>query len=139
MNKIIVVGNLGRDPEMRYMTTGEPVTTFSIADSRRYTTAAGEKKQVTEWFNVTAWGPKGELCNQYLEKGKQVLVEGRLKVRSYEGRDGQRRFVNEIVLTDVTFLGSKAGESEPAEDPAEVDTAEIPSEKDGPGQGSDDG
>jgi len=129
MNKIIVVGNLGRDPEMRYTPEGQSVTTFSVADSRRYTTAAGEKKQATEWFSVTCWGKQAELCNQYLEKGRQVLIEGRLKVRSYQDRDGQRRFVNEIHLTDVTFLGGKVGESEPAEEPETV--ARAPAEASG--------
>ena len=105
MNKIIVIGNLGRDPEMRYTPNGQSVTSFSIASNRQYTTAAGESREETEWFNVSAWGRLGELCNQYLTKGRQVYVEGRLHSRSFEGRDGQRRFVNEINLTDVQFLG----------------------------------
>ena len=105
MNKIIVIGHLGRDPEMRYTPNGQSVTSFSVASSRRYTTSAGEQREETEWFNVSAWGKLGETCNQYLTKGRQVYVEGRLHSRSYEGRDGQTRFVNEINLTDVQFLG----------------------------------
>ena len=104
MNKIIVIGNLGRDPEMRYTPSGQSVTSFSVASSRRYTTASGEQREETEWFNVNAWGRLAELCNQYLTKGQQVYVEGRLRSRSFEGRDGQMRFVNEINLTDVQFL-----------------------------------
>ena len=104
MNKIIVIGNLGRDPEMRYTPSGQSVTSFSVASSRRYTTGAGEQREETEWFNVNAWGRHAELCNQYLTKGQQVYVEGRLHSRSYEGRDGQLRFVNEINLTEVQFL-----------------------------------
>ena len=104
MNKIIVIGNLGRDPEMRYTPNGQSVTSFSIASSRRYTTSAGEQREETEWFNVSAWGRHAELCNQYLTKGRQVYVEGRLHSRTYETRDGQTRFVNEINLTDVQFL-----------------------------------
>ena len=111
MNKIIVIGNLGRDPEMRYTPNGQSVTSFSIASNRKYTTAAGEQREETEWFNVSAWGRHAELCNQYLTKGQQVYVEGRLHSRTYETRDGQTRFVNEINLTDVQFLsrGPDAG------------------------------
>ncbi len=114
MNKIIVIGNLGRDPEMRYTPNGQSVTSFSIASSRRYTTSAGEQREETEWFNVSAWGRHAELCNQYLTKGRQVYVEGRLHSRTYETRDGQTRFVNEINLTDVQFLrgGSEQGVDE---------------------------
>ena len=110
MNKIIVIGNLGRDPEMRYTPNGQSVTTFSVASSRRYTTADGERREETEWFNVNAWGRLADLCNQYLAKGRQVYVEGRLSSRSYEARDGQTRHVNEIFLNDVQFLGGRGAE-----------------------------
>ena len=109
MNKIIVIGNLGRDPEMRYLPSGQSVTSFSVASNRRYTTGAGEQREETEWFDVSVWGKLGETCNQYLTKGRQVYLEGRLRSRSYEGRDGQTRFVNEINVTDVQFLGRAPG------------------------------
>tara|TARA_B100000315_G_C14462279_1_gene534279 strand:+ start:125 stop:541 length:417 start_codon:yes stop_codon:yes gene_type:complete len=109
LNKIIVIGNLGRDPEMRYTPSGQAVTSFSVASTRRYTTSSGERREETEWFNVSAWGKLAELCNQWLTKGRQVYVEGRLRSRSFEGRDGQTRFVNDINLTDVQFLGRGAG------------------------------
>ena len=116
MNKIIVIGHLGRDPEMRYTPNGQGVTSFSIASRRRYTTSGGETREETEWFNVSAWGRLAETCNQFLSKGRQVYVEGRLRSRSYEGRDGQTRFVNEINVTDVQFLGggNQMGEELPA-------------------------
>ncbi len=127
MNKIIVIGNLGKDPEMRYTPNGQSVTSFSVASNRKYTTAAGEQREETEWFNVNAWGKLAELCNQYLTKGRQVYVEGRLSSRSYEARDGQTRFVNEINLTDVQFLGqgSAVGEDRPlyGQDPGIGDEA----------------
>ena len=104
MNKIIVIGNLGRDPEMRYTASGQSVTSFSVASNRKYTTAAGESREETEWFNVSAWGKLGETCNQFLTKGQQVYLEGRLSSRTYQGRDGQTRFSNDISLTDVQFL-----------------------------------
>ena len=136
MNKIIVIGNLGRDPEMRYTPSGQSVTSFSVASSRRYT-SGGEQREETEWFNVNAWGRLAELCNQYLTKGRQVYVEGRLSSRSYEGRDGQLRFVNEIYLTDVQFLRGGAGEGEdrspygsessmPGEEPPMDDVDDLP-------------
>ncbi len=138
MNKIIVIGNLGRDPEMRYTPNGQSVTSFSVASNRKYTTSSGEHKEETEWFNVSAWGKLSELCNQYLTKGSQVYVEGRLHSRTFQGRDGQQRFVNEINLTDVQFLsggpgmrteGSGAGPGGPGMDdsgPARDDIDDLP-------------
>ena len=114
MNKIIVIGHLGRDPEMRYTPNGQAVTSFSVASSRRYTTSSGEQKEETEWFNVSAWGKLGETCNQYLAKGRQVYVEGRLSSRTYEGRDGQTRTSLDISLTDVQFLGGRGGDGDGA-------------------------
>ena len=108
MNKIIVIGNLGRDPEMHYTPSGQSVTSFSVATNRKFTTG-GEQREETDWFNISAWGRLSELCNQYLTKGQQVYLEGRLHLRSYEGRDGQTRWVNEITLTDVQFLSRGAG------------------------------
>ena len=121
MNKIIVIGHLGRDPEMRYTPNGQAVTSFSVASSRRYTTSAGEQREATEWFNVSAWGKLGETCNQYLSKGRQVYVEGRLSSRTYEARDGQTRVALDISLTDVQFLGGRGGDADgaPASTPYE--------------------
>lgn len=107
MNKIIVIGNLGRDPEMRYTASGQSVTSFSVATNHRYTTG-GEQREETDWFDVSAWGRLSELCNQYLSKGQQVYLEGRLHLDSYQGRDGQTRWVNRITLTDMQLL-SRAG------------------------------
>ena len=117
MIKITVIGHLGRDPEMRYTPSGQSVTSFSIASSRRYT-AEGEQKEETDWFRVSAWGRLSELCNQYLTKGQQVYIEGRLHLGSYEGRDGQTRWSNEIFLTDVQFLSRGSG---PGDEPAPYD------------------
>ena len=119
MNKIIVIGNLGRDPEMRYTPAGQSVTSFSVASSRRFTTSSGEQREETDWFNVSAWGRLAELCNQYLTKGRQVYVEGRLHLRSYQDREGQTRFSNDISLTDVQFLGRSTG---PGDEAAPYDT-----------------
>ena len=107
MNKIIIIGNLGRDPEMRYSPSGQPMTSFSVASSRRYTTAAGEQREETEWFNCTAFGRLADTCNQYLARGRQVYVEGRLRSRQYDRRDGTPGFSLDVNVTDVQFLGRR--------------------------------
>jgi len=112
MNKIIVIGNLGRDPEMKYTPTGQPVTTFSVASSRKYKTAAGEQREETEWFNVSAWGKLAETCNQYLIKGKQVYLEGRLKSRTYQAQNGETRFSLDISCNEIQFLGGGQGQGQ---------------------------
>ncbi len=107
MNKITVIGNLGRDPEMRYTPNGQSVTSFSVASTRRYTTTDGERKEETEWFRVNAWGRLADTCNQYLTKGQQVYVEGRLSSRLYQAQDGQTRVSLDIYLTDMQLLGRR--------------------------------
>ena len=104
MNKILVIGNAGTDPEMRYTPNGKPVTSFRLATNRRYTTADGEQHEEVEWFTVTAWNRLAETVNQYVTKGMKVYAEGRLKSDSWTGQDGQTRFRNEIVANEVTFL-----------------------------------
>jgi single-strand DNA-binding protein len=111
MNKIHVIGNVGRDPEMRYTPSGQSVTSFSVASNRRYRTTEGEQREETEWFNVSAFGRLSEICNQFLTRGRQVYVEGRLRGRSYTDRDGQPRYSLEITANDVQFLGGR-GEGE---------------------------
>ncbi len=107
MNKIIIIGNLGRDPEMRYSPSGQPMTSFSIASNRRYTTAAGEQREETEWFNCTAFGRLADVCNQYLTRGQQVYVEGRLRSRQYERRDGTPGFSLDVNVTEMQMLGRR--------------------------------
>lgn len=104
LNKMLVIGNVGTDPEMRYTPNGNPVTSFRLATGRSYTTSDGERRQETEWFTIVAWNQLGERCNQYLAKGRRVFCEGRLKSHSWTGQDGQMRFRNEIVASSVLFL-----------------------------------
>ena len=104
LNRMMVIGNLGTDPEMRYTPNGNPVTSFRIATTRIYTSADGERQQDTEWFTVVAWNQLAELCNQYLSKGRRAYVDGRLHSNSWEGPDGQTRFRNEIIADRVLFL-----------------------------------
>ena len=104
LNKVMIIGNLGTDPEMRYTPNGNPVTSFRMATSRNYTSADGERHEETEWFTIVAWNQLAEQCNQYLNKGRRAYVEGRLRSRSWEGPDGQTRFRNEIISNRVLFL-----------------------------------
>jgi single-strand DNA-binding protein len=104
LNKVMIIGNLGRDPEMRYTPNGKPVTSFSVAVSRTYMKPEGERTEVTDWFNVVAWGRLAEICSQYLTKGSMVYVEGRLETRSWEGDNGQKHYRTEVVANDVNIL-----------------------------------
>jgi single-strand DNA-binding protein len=108
INRITIIGNLGNEPEMRFTPSGRPVTTFRVATNWRYTTPEGERKEETEWFSVVAWGRLAEQCNQFLTKGRLVYVEGRLRLRTWDGQDGQRRARNEIVADRVKFLDRQA-------------------------------
>lgn len=104
LNKVMVIGNLGKDPEMRFTASGTPVTSFSLAVNRSYSSPDGERHQETEWFNIVAWNKLAETCNQHLGKGRRVYIEGRLQTRSWEGQDGQTRYRTEIIANDVIFL-----------------------------------
>jgi|SRR3954449_602666 len=105
--KAVIIGNLGGDPEMRYTGAGRAFTTFSVACNRTFTTAAGERKEETEWFRVIAGGKLAEVCSQYLSKGRRVYVEGRLSTRTWEGADGQKRFSVEVSANEVQILDTK--------------------------------
>jgi single-strand DNA-binding protein len=111
-NKITIVGYLGRDPEIRYTPDGQAICHFSIATTeKRKDPRTGEAQDITTWFRVTLWGNKAELANQYLSKGKQVYVEGRLRQNEYTDRDGARRTSLEVSGTDMQFIGIKGDES----------------------------
>lgn len=107
LNKVLIIGHLGRDPEMRYTPSGRPVTTFSVATSRSWKTSEGERRTETEWFNIVAWGSLAEICNQYLKKGQQVYIEGRLQTRRWEDDDGNKRSTTEVVAREMTMLGDR--------------------------------
>ena len=106
VNKVILVGNLGRDPEVRYTKSGQAVASFSIATSEKWTNKdTGEKEEKTEWHRITAWGKLGEICGEYLSKGKQVYIEGRLETREWEDNDGNNRQTTEVIANNMTMLG----------------------------------
>ncbi len=126
LNKVMLIGNLGRDPEMRYTPSGRPVTTFSVATNRSWKSSDGERRSETEWFNIVAWGNLAEICNQYLKKGHQVYIEGRLQSRSWEDDDKKKHQTTEVVAKEMVMLGDKRKE-ESGENSAE---SEIDSEGD---------
>jgi len=107
VNKAIIVGNLGRDPELRYTTGGSPVVTLSVATTRAYTNKNNDRIEETEWHRVVVWGKSAEHCNNYLTKGRQVYVEGRISTRSYTDKDDVKRYSTEIVADSVQFLGGR--------------------------------
>lgn len=107
LNKVMIIGNLGRNPEMRYTPSGRPVTSFSVATSRSWVNAEGERREETEWFNVVTWGNLAEICKQHLTKGQQVYVEGRLQTRGWEGQNGKKHYRTELVANEMIILGER--------------------------------
>jgi len=129
LNKVMIIGNLGADPEMRFAPSGSPVTSFNIASSRIFTTKDGEKRQETEWFTVVAWDKLAENCNQFLSKGRKAYVEGRLKTRSWEDKEGVKHYKTEVIASQVIFLdrsGAAPLPEEAAEGEGEIPPEELP-------------
>ncbi len=109
VNKVILIGNLGRDPEVRFTANGRAVANFSIATTERWVDTNGEKQERTEWHNIVVWGKQGETCAQYLAKGRQVYIEGSIRNRSYDDKSGNKRYITEIIAQRVRFLGGGGG------------------------------
>src|SRR3990172_9769386 len=140
INKAIIIGNLTRDPEMRYTPDGQPVTTFGVATNRNWTSKDGEKKEDAEFHNLVAWGKLAEICSQILKKGRRVYIEGRLQTRSWEGKDGVQRQRTEIVVEDMVALDPReVGGEGPAvtEGPKEeeIPVIEVGEEEKAPAKG----
>lgn len=106
VNKVILIGNLGKDPELRYAPSGSAVASFSMATSEQWKDQEGNPQEKTSWHNIVVWGKLAEITAEYLKKGRKVYVEGRLQYRDYEGKDGNKRYVTEIVVNDLVMLGS---------------------------------
>ncbi len=124
LNKVQIIGNLGRDPEMRYTPNGKPVTTFAVAVSRSWLKPEGERAEKTEWFNVVVWDHLAEICNQQLQKGSAVYVEGRLETRSWETENGAKHYRTEIVANEVIILDKRIRtEDEASANPDALDDA----------------
>lgn len=108
VNKAILIGNLGRDPELRYTSSGKAVASFSLATTDRWSSADGQKQEQTVWHNIVAWGKQAELAKEYLSKGRQVYIEGRIVNRSYDDKDGNKKYISEVVVQSIQFLGSRS-------------------------------
>jgi single-strand DNA-binding protein len=126
LNKVMIIGNLGKDPEMRYTANGTAVVTFTLAVNRSFTSES-ERKEETEWFRVVAWQKLAELVQAYLTKGKKVYVEGRLSTRSWDGQDGQKHYTTEVIANQVLFLDRAPGAGLP-DAGGDMDPDEIPFE-----------
>jgi single-strand DNA-binding protein len=123
VNKVILVGNLGRDPEVRYLPSGQSVANFSLATTERFKGRDGQMKDQTEWHNIVVYGKQAETCGQYLKKGRQVYVEGRLTTRQWEAKDGSgKRSRTEVVALRVQFLGGRGAAAGAPEEPADIGT-----------------
>ncbi len=109
VNKVILIGNLGRDPEIRYTQGGQPVANFTMATSERWNNKDGERQERTEWHKIVVWGKLAEFCGEYLSKGRQVYAEGRLQTREWEDKDGNKRWTTEVVANSIQFVGPRPG------------------------------
>ncbi len=113
LNKVMLIGNLGRDPELRYTTSGVAVTTFTIATNESWKDQDGNLQERTEWHNIVAWRKLAEICGEWLKKGKKVYIEGRLQTRSYDDKNGVKKYVTEIVADDMIMLDGAGGAGRP--------------------------
>jgi len=130
LNKVLLIGNLTRDPELRYVPSGTAVATFTVAVNRVYTSQAGEKKEEVAFIRIVVWGRRAEVCGEYLSKGSPVFIEGRLQSRNWEGQDGQKRSTTEVIADNVQFLRGanapgKGGDSSAKGDVLPKDVATI--------------
>lgn len=129
-NKIILVGNLGRDPELRYTPQGTPVCSFTVATNEKRKDRAGEAQDFTTWFRVTLWGRQAETASQYLTKGRPVYIEGRLRLEEWTDRDGKQRYTLEVHATDMQFIGGGRGDEAPYSGGKTASTEHAPAEAD---------
>ncbi len=123
INKAILIGNLGKDPELKYTPSGQGVATFSLATTEQYTDKSGQRQKKTEWHNIVAWGKLGELANQYLRKGRPAYIEGRIETRSWDDKDGNKKYRTEINASTIQFLGGGPGQGGD-----DTDSVPLPSE-----------
>ncbi len=128
VNKVILVGNVGKDPEVRYLENGTAVTTISLATSEVYTNKSGEKVTNTEWHNVVLWRGLAEIAQKYVKKGSQIYIEGRLRTRSWDDKDGNKKYTTEIVADVMQLLGKRPDEGHPSSVSGEVGKAAVENE-----------
>jgi len=134
VNKAILIGNLGKDPEIRYTPSGQAVASFSIATTRKWRDKDGQPQEQTDWHNIVVWGRMAETAKEYLAKGRPVYIEGRIQNRSYDDKEGNKRYISEVVATTMQFLGgrsdqaggSQASQAAPEQPPDITDDDDLP-------------
>ncbi len=131
LNKVMLLGHIGRDPEVRYTSSGRAVATFTLATSQRWKDQDGTEQERTEWHRIVAWGKLGEICSEYLSKGKQIFLEGRIQSREWEDQDGNRRTTYEIVANDIIMVGSSGAQQNRSQEAPKKPT-QIPQGKSTP-------
>ena len=124
VNKVILLGNLGKDPDLRYTPSGKAVATFSLATSERWTSQDGQKQESTTWHNIVAWGKQAETMKEYLSKGREVYLEGRIVNRSYDDKEGNKKYISEVVVQQFSFIGSKGSSGNGGGETAAAESAE---------------
>ena len=138
VNKVILLGNLGKDPDLRYTPSGKAVATFSLATSERWTSQDGQKQENTTWHNIVAWGKQAETMKEYLTKGRQVYIEGRIANRSYEDKEGNKKYISEVVVQSFSFVGNKGSSGNGGGQTAAAEPAAETVPDAGSGQSDDD-
>ncbi|MBN2317834.1 MAG: single-stranded DNA-binding protein [Acidobacteria bacterium] len=129
LNKVMLIGNLGRDPEIRYTTDGTPVANFSLATSENWTDKNGTRQEHTEWHSIVAWKQLADICKKYLSKGRQVYIEGRIQTREWNDREGNKRRTTEVVATQMVLLGSRTQSTDTGAQPMETATRTTPEQE----------
>ncbi|MCH7691122.1 MAG: single-stranded DNA-binding protein [candidate division Zixibacteria bacterium] len=137
VNKVILIGRLGKDPDLRYTPSGKAVATFSLATTERWKGQDGQRQESTTWHNIVAWGKQAETIKEYLSKGREVYLEGRIVNRSYDDKDGNKKYISEVVVQQFTFIGSKGSSGNDGGQTAPAESAE-PATDTGSGQSDDD-
>ena len=135
VNKVILVGHLGADPDMRYTPSGQGVCELRLATSESWNDKNGQRQERTEWHRIVVWGKRAEVCSKYLSKGRQVFVEGRIQTRTYDDKDGNKRYITEIIANDVQFLDSRSSgpsDGAPARQRPAASEDNIPAPDDAP-------
>jgi single-strand DNA-binding protein len=140
LNKVLLIGNLGKDPEVRFTPGGRAVARFPVATSEVWSDQEGQRQERTEWHNIVVWGKQAETCGQYLSKGRQVFLEGSIRSRQYDDKEGNKRYITEVIAQRVQFLGGRGGEgssprgggTSPAEPPQQPPPPQLPEDDDIP-------
>lgn len=133
VNKAILIGHLGRDPELKYTSSGKAVASFSLATTEKWTSQDGQRQEQTVWHNIVAWGKQAELVKEYLAKGRQVYIEGRIVNRSYDDKEGNKKYISEIVVQSVQFLGSRSDQNASRSNAVPADMPASPPDTSGGG------